>query len=62
MYLIQKPSAAGPLWLKRAYPTLNWGPREHAMEFPTKGAARETLSRLIPKERETATVERVTPA
>ena len=28
------------LWLKATAPTTKWGPRESAIRFPTKGAAR----------------------
>ena len=46
IYSIQKNTRAGFIWLKRSVPTLQWGPEEQAIVFPTKSEAVRVAERL----------------
>jgi hypothetical protein len=45
---IRKMANGKPVWLKRLVPAVVWGPKDQAMKFESKGAARMVLPN-VPK-------------
>jgi hypothetical protein len=47
-FYIRKIANGNAVWLKRLTPAIVWGPKEQAMKFQSKGAARMVLPN-VPK-------------